>query len=306
MIVLIGANCFLAKHLCEFLERSGRTTVVVSRKHDRRFLDRFAPSLRRMEATEFASASGHALIAQARALVYFTWRSVPGTSVAEPLREVTDNVEPAFEFFLRVSAISQRAKIVFISSGGTVYARDGCDPKSETSPTGPISAYGLGKLMAEEALSFVGRTRGLPYAILRISNAVGRWQTSELQGIVGVALRAARDGVPVRLYGGGTQVRDFVDADDVAEAIAAASADTDHPAAVWNIGSGVGTTISDLIGRISELIGRPIATEQAPARSVDVPHIVLDCRKAARELGWAADTPIEQSITSAWEAIRNA
>lgn len=124
-----------------------------------------------------------------------------------------------------------------------------------------------------------------------------------MQGIVGVTLRAVRDGIPVRLFGGGTQVRDFVDADDVAEAIFAASIDMSYRAATWNVGSGVGMTILDMLGLVSRVIGRPIAIEHAPPRNLDVPHAVLDCRKVASELGWTAKTPIEESIASLWQRI---
>ena len=139
--------------------------------------------------------------------------------------------------------------------------------RSETFATNPISSYGLGKLMAEQGLAFVGWTKGAPYAILRVSNAIGRWQTNEMQGIVGVAMRATRDGIPVRLFGGGVQVRDFVDADDVAEAIYAASVDTTHLAATWNVGSGKGITNIDLMHRVSKIIGRAIVIEDVCRRA---------------------------------------
>ena len=305
MIVLVGANSFLGRHTCELLERRGEPGVVVSRTPDRCFFERFAPSLRVMDAVEFASPSGRSVIANATAIVYFVWSSVPATFAEEPWRELTENVTPAFKFFLRIADISPNAKIVFMSSGGTVYGGQGDTPKSETDATYPISPYGTGKLMAEEVLRFVGRTRNVPFAILRVSNAVGRWQTSDRQGIVGVALRAARDRVPVKLFGGGTQVRDFVDANDVADAIHAASLNTDHPATTWNIGSGVGITIHDLIEDMSRVIGRPILIDKAPARSLDVPHIVLNCRKAAEDLSWKANTPIEHSISALWQSVCN-
>jgi UDP-glucose 4-epimerase len=305
MIVLIGANGFLGRHTCELLERRGESAIAVSRNPDAKFFRRCAPSLQVMNAAEFASSAGAEVITQARAVVYFAWSSVPATFALEAWREVPANVHPAFQLFLRVPDLSPTAKIVFLSSGGTVYGPDGTEPKTETAPTRPISAYGLGKLMAEDALNFVGRTKGNPFAILRVSNAIGRWQTSETQGVVGAALRAARDGVPVKVFGDGMQVRDFVDADDVAEAIHAASHDANHNAAIWNIGSGEGVTIRDLIDRASRVAGRPIRIERAPPRSLDVSKIVLACGKAAKDLGWTAKTSLEQSIASVWEAVCN-
>jgi len=303
MIILVGANGFLGRHSCELLDRRGVQAVAVSRRPDPRFFERFAPSIRSMSVAEFASSAGAEIIPQARAVVYLAWGSVPTTFHQEPWRELAVNVEPAFQLFLRIAELAPNAKIVLLSSGGTVYGRDGTEPKAETSPTEPISSYGLGKLMAEEALKLVSRSKGAPYAILRVSNAVGRWQANEAQGIIGVALRAAQRGLPVRLYGGGVQVRDFVDADDVAEAIYAASLDTKHPAATWNIGSGVGVTISQVLERAACVAKRPIAIEHAPARNMDVPHVVLDCGKAAKELGWTARLSLERSISDLWRVV---
>src|SRR6476660_3036961 len=152
MIILVGANGFLGRHTCELLERRGQPAIIVSRNSDRRFLDRFAPSLKVMGMTEFASPAGREVIAQARAIVYFTWSSVPATFADEPLREMAENVKPAYDLFQRVANISRDVKIVFMSSGGTIYGPEGTELKSETWPTKPISAYGLGKLMAEEMI----------------------------------------------------------------------------------------------------------------------------------------------------------
>jgi UDP-glucose 4-epimerase len=303
MLLLVGANGFLGRHMCELVERRGERAVAVVRRPDRWFFDHFAPSLEVVDASQFDAAAGLELISRARAVVYFVWRSVPATFAAEPWREVHENVEPAFEFFMRVARASRDLRIVFLSSGGTVYGNDGTGAKAETSATRPISPYGLGKLLAEEALRFVGRTMGNPFAVLRVSNAVGRWQADERQGIVGAALRAARADVPVELYGRGVQVRDFVDADEVAEAIYAACLDTKHLSATWNVGSGAGVAVADLVHRISRLISRDIRVEHAPARDIDVPHIVLDCRKIAQDLGWSAKTPLENSVLGLWQNI---
>src|SRR5215469_4107217 len=303
MIILIGANGFLGRHTAELLERQGRSAIAVSRNPDRDFFRRFTPSLQIMNAADFASSAGDDAIAAADAIIYLVCQSVPSTFVDEPWRELPENVQPALEFFHRVARISPKPKIVFLSSGGTIYGSDGAAPQSETAPTRPISGYGLGKLLAEEGLRFLGRTRNTRYAILRVSNPVGRWQTDGRQGIVGVGLRAARDGASVRLFGGGTQVRDFVDADDVAEAILRAAVDRTHDAATWNIGSGVGVSIIDMLGHVSRVIGRPIPVEHAPARAIDVPHVVLDCRKVAGDLGWNAKTALDHSIAGLWKVV---
>jgi UDP-glucose 4-epimerase len=305
MILLVGGCGFLGGHLCDLLGRHRDQALIVSRKPDPLLLGEFGPTVSAMSAREFAGGAGDDAIRSASAIVYLAWTSVPATFADEPSLELRENVLPAFDFFLRVAHIAPKTKIVLLSSGGTVYRCEGRSaPKSETAPLGPISAYGLGKVLSEEALRFVGRTHGTPYVILRVSNAIGRRQHNNAQGIVSIALRAARDGLPVELFGGGNQVRDFVDADDVAHAIRAACLETAHPDATWNIGSGKGLSIRDLLHRLEEVIGRSVAVKAAPPRKLDVAHIVLDCRKAAEELGWTAKIPIERSISDIWRSLQ--
>ena len=304
MIVLVGANGFLGRHVSELLERKAIPAVAVSRLPDHAFFERFAPSIRVIASSDFASSVGRDVLANASALVYFAWQSIPSTFAQQPWRELSENVDPALQCFLRVAELSPQAKIVFLSSGGTVYGSEGTTPKNENAVTHPISAYGLGKLMTEEALRFVGRTRGTRYSILRPSNPVGRWQAKNVsQGIVSVAMRAVHERVPIQLFGGGKQVRDFVDADDVAEAIYAAAADGTHVDATWNVGSGRGIAITDMVDHITRVIGQKIPVEHAPARASDVAHVVLDCRRITKELGWAPRAPIEQSISGLWDMI---
>ncbi len=173
----------------------------------------------------------------------------------------------------------------------------------EDAPTQPISGYGLGKLMIEQALAFVGRTRGLAYNVLRVSNAVGRGQNNDAQGIVSIALRAARDRTPVDLYGGGSQVRDYVDVDDVADAVLAACLDRRHVDRIWNVGSGIGRSVAEMIGLVEEVTGRPVPVRHLPARPIDVAAIVLDCSRIRRDLNWVAGRPIEATIADVWQSM---
>jgi UDP-glucose 4-epimerase len=256
-----------------------------------------------IDAEAFAGVAGDHLLADAEAVVYLASDSVPSTFAAEPWREIPVNVEPAARFFARCAAINPSVKLVLISSGGTVYGRTGGTPVPEDGPTWPISGYGLGKLMIEQALAFVGRTRGLAYNVLRVSNAVGRWQNNNAQGIVSIALRAVRDRTPIDLYGCGSQVRDYVDADDVADAVLSACLDRRHVDRIWNVGSGIGRSVAEMIRLVEGVTGRPVPIRHFPARPIDVAAIVLDCSRIRRDLDWVAGRPIEATIADVWHSM---
>ena len=203
MILLIGGNGFIGRHLAALVRERGLAATVVTRRAAsaaEAYGDGTTPVI---DAETFAGVAGDRLLADAEAVVYLASGSVPSTFAAEPWREIPVNVEPAARLFARCATVNPAARLVLISSGGTVYGQTGGAPVTEDAPTQPISGYGWGKLMIEQALAFVGRTRGLLYNVLRVSNAVGRWQDSNAQGIVSIALRAARDRTPIDLYGGG-------------------------------------------------------------------------------------------------------
>ncbi len=302
MILLIGGNGFIGRHVAARVHDRGLTAVVVTRRGRAGEADGggTAPVV---DAEAFAGVAGDRLLAEAEAIVYLASGSVPSTFAAEPWREIPVNVDPAARLFARCAATNRSAKLVLISSGGTVYGRTSGAPVPEDAPTRPISGYGLGKLMIEQALAFVGRTQGLAYSVLRVSNAVGRWQNSNAQGIVSIALRAVRSGTPIDLYGGGLQVRDYIDADDVADAVLAACLDRRHVDRIWNVGSGIGRSVAEMIRLVGEVTGRRVPVRHLPARSIDVPAIVLDCMRIRSDLDWAAIRPIEATIAEVWRSM---
>jgi UDP-glucose 4-epimerase len=154
--------------------------------------------------------------------------------------------------------------------------------------------------MQEEALAFVSRTRGLAYNVLRLANPVGVYGRSRSQGLVTAALRAAAANIPLTLFGDGSHVRDVFDADDAADAIVLTIADRSHPAAVWNIGSGVGVSNMQIIKMVERVVKREISLDRRPPRAADVPFVVLDTTRARDELGWSPSRRLEDTIDEIW------
>lgn len=294
-MLIIGGSGFIGRHLCAWLSEKGRKAVCVSRTvPDENFLVHHAPLTEVMTRGTFdcdleTHLSRHSVV------VYLASDSIPGTFKAEPWRELSVNVEPLMRVAQAAVNAKYPPKLIYVSSGGTVYGRGKGTAFVETDPLEPISSYGYGKVAAEEALRFLRRTSGLRYAILRAANPIGRWQSSNVQGIVSAAIRAAQTGSSLTLFGGGLQVRDFFDADDLAAAIAAAGVDS-REAGVWNVGSGVGTCVIDVIRLVEEATGRPIEISMLPGREIDVPYAVLDCGRAEADLGWMATFELRESI----------
>lgn len=299
MFIIIGGNGFIGRHLRDLLLAKGEKSVIISREPTRA-RQWSASGEMFVSARDFNGDLGPELIAKAKALIYLASTSAPATFADCPWKEVTQNVEPAAKLFLKFATHNPKAKRILISSGGTIYGNSSKEIIDEDEKAEPISAYGLGKLMIEQALQFARRNYGVNFNILRISNAVGRHHQSKAQGVVPAAIRCLRAGSPFNLIGDGSIVRDFVDADDVAEAIWSACSDQHFNDKIWNVGSGSGTSVLEILSLLEKVSGRKFNILHSPKRSLDVRRIVLDCERIASDIGWKARRDISKTIEELW------
>ena len=193
-------------------------------------------------------------------------------------------------------------RVVFISSGGTVYGIPAQVPTPENTPTEPITSYGVIKLAIEKYLEIYRRQKGLDYRILRLSNAYGPYQTaSKGQGVVAAFLMRSIENQPIHIMGDGQVVRDYVYVEDIVEAIWMA---LNHQGEyrLFNIGSGHGMSLLSIADAIEVLLDKPIEKIFHPGRLVDVPVSILDARRASVDMGWHPKTTFFVGLkkTAAW------
>lgn len=295
MMILFGGNSFIGRHVAAAAE--GRHPVtVVSRKKDEAFLAQQAPSAHFMHPEDFFGAAGAELVRSARSFLYLANTSIPATNAATPWVELSDNVIPAFSTVMRTAELNPRIRILFPSSGGTVYGNGPTSPIPETAPLAPISPYGLAKTMGEQTIGYIARTTGADYAILRISNPVGIWHSTRGQGLVEVALKKALAGESLTVFGKGSTVRDYFDADDLADALLRIGFAEGPLSDVWNVGSGAGSTVRDVVDLIAQVTGRTLILDFAPQRPTDVNYSVLDVRKIERRFGWKSRLSLKKTV----------
>ncbi|MDO5622710.1 MAG: NAD-dependent epimerase/dehydratase family protein [Paracoccus sp. (in: a-proteobacteria)] len=192
-------------------------------------------------------------------------------------------------------------RIVFASSGGTVYGVPETVPIPETHPTRPITAYGISKLSAEHYLRFfdLGQVSTLS---LRIANPYGPGQNiRKAQGALTTFCHHAAKGLPIEIWGDGLVERDFVHVEDVARALAMAARADVHGTEI-NIGSGHGLSLNRLLDLIRANGFEPDVTYR-PARSFDVPRSVLSIKRARALLGWTPEIEVKAGIASMLRAF---
>lgn len=294
-MLIFGGTGFIGRHLCHRLFKGEQEATVISRSPDLNFASSLAPFIDAMSLADFEESQDK-ILRQTKTIIYAASCSVPHTFVDRPWLEYELNVLPAMKLFSKASALNPNVRIVFISSGGTVYGANHTQPISEQAAIEPISPYGLGKSTIEQGLEFMGRTKNLDYRILRVSNPFGRWQSNPTQGIIPIAINAALQNKPIHIFDGGRQVRDFVDADDLAEGILKAAEEPNAVKTIMNIGSGRGMAIHEVLSLVESALGIRLKKNHFDGRSSDVLYSVLDCAKAKAVLNWEAATLLSGSI----------
>jgi UDP-glucose 4-epimerase len=194
------------------------------------------------------------------------------------------------------------SRVVFVSSGGTIYGCPQQIPTPENAPTDPITAYGISKLATEKYLALYQHLHQVNYRVLRVANPYGPFQTPiKNQGVIAALISRAIQNESIEIWGDGSVVRDFIFIDDVVDALLAAAHD-DGDARVFNIGSGEGKSLRDVVSAIENLLGTKLNIESKPARPLDVPVSVLAIERARDILGWTPKTTFEEGLTQtiAW------
>ncbi|MBA4144101.1 MAG: NAD-dependent epimerase/dehydratase family protein [Nitrosospira sp.] len=228
-------------------------------------------------------------------VVHLVSSTLPKVSNDDPIYDVQSNLVASLQL-LNAMAAQNKKKIVFISSGGTVYGAPIYLPIDEDHPTEPRVSYGITKLAIEKYLLLFERMHGIKPIILRVANPFGERQRVETaQGAVGVFLHHAMRGSPIEIWGDGSAVRDYIYIRDVAEAFALA-VHYNGPKNIFNVSSGVGTSLNDLIILLEQVLGHPIERRYSAGRPFDVPVSVLSNVLAHQEMGWVPKVLLRTGI----------
>lgn len=227
----------------------------------------------------------------------------PGLAERHPERVGSDH-EAFRRLLARLREADRPPVVVLASSGGAVYSPRTAPPYREDSPLGSDVAYGRAKLGLEREL-LANRDKVRP-VVLRISNMYGPGQrTGTGLGVVAYWLEAAAAKRPLRVLGDPRTVRDYVYVDDVVEVMArihriACASGAESLPDVLNIGSGVPTSLMDMLAAVVTTVGGVVSVEFAGGRPFDRSDVWLDVTKARRCVGWSARTPLELGVQRTW------
>jgi len=226
-------------------------------------------------------------------------------SLAEPAHDARTNVEGTINV-LEAARVAGTRRVVFASTGGAIYGETEQIPTPESVSPLPMAAYGQSKFCAERYLALYERLYGLSTIALRFGNVYGPRQDPHGEaGVIAIFCGRLREGTRPKIFGDGTQTRDYIFVADLAHALLAAG-DGDYRDVV-NIGTETETSVLDLVHMLAEIHG-PDAPEPefAPARMGELDRSCLNAGRARDVLGWQARTPIADGLRLTYEALEAA
>ena len=301
--VVFGGSGFLGQRLCKKLvEAEFRVRSVSRAGPPRGEAQPWWTSVEWISANLGTENAAPALVG-ADLVFHLASSTYPSTSNVDAAFDVESNLVGCLRM-LRAAIESQVKRIVFVSSGGTVYGVPRENPIPETHPNDPICSYGIHKLAVEKYLYLYRALNHLDSIVLRVSNLYGEFQNLDRpMGAVSHFVHRAVNGVPIEIWGDGTIRRDYVHVDDVVDALLK-TIDYRGPEYVFNIGSGRSVSLNELVDLIRRRVLNGVAVKYLPPRSFDVPENVLDTTRALRELGWSPAIDLETGLDRLIESAK--
>jgi len=246
------------------------------------------------------------------AVIHLAAKKAVGESVDNPLKYYENNVGGTLNLLAAMSLKGVK-KIVF-SSTAAVYAPSEKLSITESDSTEPLSPYGQTKLLSEKLISAVAKAENLSSISLRYFNVVGalrdEFADNSKDNLVPKVFAALKAGKNPEIYGSdyptkdGSCIRDYIHASDLAKAhlVALEKVFTTKVDEVYNVGSGTGYSVTEMINQIAESIGKAITPTLSPRRPGDTAQLIASIAKIERDLGWKPERSLKEMIDSAWQA----
>ncbi|MFT6957243.1 MAG: UDP-glucose 4-epimerase [Halieaceae bacterium] len=290
-VLVTGGSGFLGRHLVEALLAEDYKVCgldLQSGPVEHENLDWVTGSFLDSETLEAA-------VADCDAVFHLASTTLPKSSNENPGYDVASNLQGAVKL-LDLAVANNVAKVVFISSGGTVYGVPQEVPVTEQHVTNPTCSYGIVKLAIEKYLYLYHQLHGLETCSLRLSNPYGEYQRADTgQGVIAAFCHKALNDQPIEIWGDGSVVRDFIYVKDAVDAMLKASEVACGGQAI-NIGSGQGFSLNAVIDQIEATSGVTVRRDYKAGRGFDVPAIYLDIAEAERVLDWRPRVTMSEGL----------
>lgn len=299
--LVLGGCGFIGSHVVDALRAAGHDVTVLDRGPERFRVP--VPGVA-YEFGDFTDKMNLArVLAGKDAVIHLVSTTFPGTANLDPKADVSGNLLGTLQL-LELMVSTGIPRIVYLSSGGTVYGPAQSETIHEDHPLRPIGSYGIVKVAVEHYLGMFQLNHGLSPIAIRAANPFGPRQGHiGVQGVISTFLRSLRNDQPIEIWGDGSVVRDYLYVKDLARlCVVAAASDVTGPV---NAGSGTGRSLNEIVEAMAQLVGRAIEPRYRPGRKVDVPRSVLEVSRARNELNWSAETDFDAALAETWDWVQS-
>ena len=298
-VLVTGATGFIGSHTCDALLENGHQVRAYCRNHE--------VYRKPLSNIEYVMGDIKDKFTLSEALIgidcvlHLVSTSVPGTSNFDPIADITTNLTTTVSL-LELMKKAGIPKIIFISSGGTVYGDPDSVPVKETQPLRPMCSYAIVKISIEHYLNMYSRLYGLKRVILRASNPYGPRQGHvRVQGLIGTVLERIATNQTIEIWGDGENIRDYFYVTDLANlCVKAIESETEG---TFNAGSGIGTSVNDVIHMAERISGKKANITIQPLRNFDVRSTFLDISASSTAFNWSPQISLEAGMREHWHWI---
>ena len=300
--LVVGGNGFIGSHLVNRLVMTGWDVTVLHKYEQPRYAT-MPESVRflRGDLTQ-ESVLEEAVVGQDVVFhLLWTTTAIHEQANRDPAADAQANLIPSI-YLVEACREAGVGRLVFTSSGGTVYGRAQQVPIPETHPNNPVTAYGVSKLAVEKYLQMFRHLHDLDFAIFRPSVPYGPYQNPlARQGAVAVFLYRVAKGLPLHIWGDGDVSRDYFYISDLVDVLILGGTRPLEDKRVFNIGGAEEISLNQLIACVEETVGQKAIIEYKPARNFDAPRVSLDTTCAQSVLGWQPKVPMKDGLAKTWE-----
>ncbi len=291
-ILVLGGNGFIGSNLVNRLVAEGYSVKIFDRNPLRE--GSFSKNVEYQYGVFGDKTSIADALSNIDIVFHLISSSIPSTSNISPANDVKDNLVNTIGLLECMKEMNV-SRIMYFSSGGTIYGNSDKETINEAHPLNPISSYGIVKLAIEKYLMMYQELYGFDPVIFRVSNPYGPWQGKlGAQGLINTLLFKAISNEQVEIWGNGGIIRDYIYIDDVADACVKAI--ESRSIGTFNIGSGIGESVSEILKIVEEVTQIKLDINYLNSRSFDVKKVILDITKAKSILNWEPKVPIEEGI----------
>ena len=298
--LVVGGNGFLGSYVVDEL---------VDRGHEVTVFDRFSSPDVAWAAGGVSPIVGDfmdtAALRQAvdgqHHVFHFLSSTTPATAEDDPTLDIRTNISQSVELF-KAAAEARVTRVYFASTGGAMYNSHSDHPVSELALPAPVSPYAIGKQAIEGYLRYFRQKHGLDSVTFRISNPYGaRQRGNRKQGVIPIFLHQVAAGLPIEVFGDGSMVRDYIYVTDAVHMIAeTVERPVLHP--LYNIGSGVGTSVAELVDLARDITGLPVTVQHRDKLPTAVDTVVLETQRYSAEFGAPSLVSLREGMRRTWDA----